>query len=189
VRQTIPILLIASAISRLLSLLQAIVLGMILQASDYGTFIAATGFAVLTGVFRGGGTWMLLGGIEPERFRSDAPPIFWAGTTVGAFGAVLTAAAAFPAQARYDYPGMLGLMMLLALQLLLTPLSQYAQMALTNGSESGRLPQIMLTSSILRVSAAVGIALGGGGALALIVPPLLGTSPRLEPSGWRRSGP
>lgn len=173
--RSIPIILIASVISRVFSLLQAIVLGMILQAPDYGTFAAASGFAMLTGVFRGGGMWMLLGGIEPERFRSDAPPIFWAGMTVGALGAALTAAAAFPVQARYDHAGVVGVMLLLALQLLITPLCQYAQMALTSGPEQGRLPSILLASSILRILAAVGIALGGGGALALILPPMLGT--------------
>lgn len=174
--RSVPIIVIASAISRSFSLIQAIVMGMLLGAPEYGTFIAATGFAMLTGVFRSGGMWMLLGGIEPERFRSEAPPLFWAGTTVGGAGALLTALAAFPIQARYDDPNLLAVMLLLGPQFLVTPLAQYAQMALTNGPHRGRLASILLASSILRISSAIGIALAGGGALALIVPPLAGTA-------------
>jgi O-antigen/teichoic acid export membrane protein len=165
----------ASALGRMLALVQSVVLGYLLTASDYGAFAVASGALMFTGLFRSGGIWMVLGSISEDEYRSRGPAVFWVGLFIGTFSLIVTIATIGIGGIQNAVPGASLVLLVLAFQYTVLPIQQFAQMRLGGTRGYGTLSITLLICGVGKLALAISAAEFGFGPLALVVPPVLGT--------------
>lgn len=175
-RRGLSLIAFASLLGRVLSLAQSVVIGFYLTPSDYGAYAVAVGLLMFTGPLRAGGIWMVLGSIPEDKYREQAPAVFWVGMFIGSASLVTTLVAnGLNLGVERGVPGATLALTVLASQYAVLPIQQLAQMRLGGSQEYGFLAITVLVCGIGKFVLAIVAAKFGFGPLALAAPPVIGT--------------
>ena len=131
------------------AVLEGVVVGFVRSREDYGAYAVALGVLMVTGLFRAGGGWMVLGSIPSDEFRERAPPVFWVGILVGGMACVMTTLASLSGVGLNAASGSSLALLVLGLQFALLPLQQMAQMKLGGEHGYGSNAWTVMTGSLI----------------------------------------
>lgn len=156
--------------------LAQLALAYILAPRDFGLISLAVAAAAFPAVLNASGVRDILVQ-RHDRFKRWAVPGMWLSQTFAVAAAGLIAAAAPLAAQIYGDPRLLGLMLLIALQTLLNPLSVVPNAYLTSQLRFGKVAKIQLLNAVLGAAGTVVYALLGFGPASWFLGPITAQLP------------
>lgn len=166
----------ASVVARCSALASQAIVGIYLSEEEVGTYALAIGIVGVTGLWRSGGSTLVLPSIKPEEYDRWAGAMFWWATAFMGFSALLTVGAAglIPSlpdtMAAYRTGGLPVALLVMAVRLLLMPVAVVGRMRVAVEHRFVPLARVDTLNAIVRLAITWWVAAAGGGVLALAIP-------------------
>ncbi len=178
---------LASLLARVSSLVSQVIVGLFLTEEQFGVYALGLGVLGVTGIWRNGGSATYFPSVKPDRFDEMAAPLFAWASIFGLATAALTVAFGaslplLPSQFdRFRADGLFAVLLVLAAQTAIRPVSLLGRMRLSVSLEFASLARLDAGLALLRVCLTWIVAREGGGVLALALP--LATATLIEAFG------
>lgn len=159
-----------TAIAKLLSLLAFAVLGILLAEDDYGMYALSFSIAAFVQVFRDGGVVQLLIQRGEAEYAALRGPVFWMALAFNSGTGIILAALSPLAAYFYGQPGLIPLLLIIAVATPLATPGVVLQARLSMQLRFGALSRIQMASAFIRYGGTVGLAWAGMGPLSFVLP-------------------
>ncbi|MBC7771419.1 MAG: oligosaccharide flippase family protein [Pyrinomonadaceae bacterium] len=157
-------------IAKFLSLISFAVLAILLTKDDYGLYAISFSMAAFVQVFRDGGVVQLLIQRGEAEYPALRGPVFWMALAFNSGTAIVLACLAPLAAQFYGQPGLVPLLLVIAIATPLATPGIVLQARLSMQLRYGVITRIQMGSAFIRYGGTVGLAWAGAGPLSFVIP-------------------